>query len=107
MASATSSSNSVASRASSGWRASCSLRRTTRSNSLSLIPVSPIRVTVAHAVSSTRASAATSSDTSSSAPDSEGGLSRNSVTPTMNADAAAALSGARSASLTLFRVFRL
>ena len=100
MAATTSSSNSFGSVSGGGRRARASLRTVMRSTSSSLGPSDPISITVSHAVTSTSAAAPTTSVIRSSAPESDGGLTRNRIAPTVNAAIAAALSGARSASCT-------
>src|SRR4051812_6086422 len=64
----------------------------------------PVRATAAQAASRNSARAPAARLASPAAPDSEGGLSRNSSSPTMKAAAAAARTGASSASLTQRRV---
>src|SRR4051794_3300794 len=90
MASATSSSNSVASRARAGCRASSSLRITRRSNSRSDSVGRPISATVAHAMNRTNATAAAVHVSSPPKPDSDGGFSSISSSPTGKAAIAAA-----------------
>ena len=100
MASATISSNSVAAAARSGSRASSSVRRTSRSNSGSLMSWSPLSATVAHAVSRNRARPPAVQRSRPSAPDSDGGLTATTSRPTTDTAMNADRTGPRRISLT-------